>query len=353
MTSSDPATAMTEAARAIFRALMSARSVVITSEPYPDGDAFGAEVALREVALHAFARAGDAGSRTVRLVNEKGCPKKYLSLAGAGRIETLASVPPGEIDVGIVVDGGIERAGDARKLFERCRTKVYIDHHKMGSRERYDIVMSDPRATSTTQLIWPFFDDPEIATPLSRDAAEAIYLGLIYDTGSFQYPCTRPSTHVIAARLMEAGADFARIHERALLTQEFEDILLHGKVLAGARRLGSGREIVVASVPQALVRGTKVTGDGYDKLVQTLCFIEGSEVAVLLREQPHGQWKASLRSKGLVDVAAVARALDPDGGGHDRAAGCTLDGPEEAAVARAVALIDERVREALAKRAGG
>jgi phosphoesterase RecJ-like protein len=283
-------------------------------------------------------------------VNERGCPRKYAFLSGSEKIRRIEELKEDEreFDVGIVVDGGIERAGAARALFEQCRTRIYIDHHKMGSREKYDLSLSDPSAPSTTQLLWGFFADPEIATPLAKEAAEALYLGLIYDTGSFQYPLTRPSTHIVAARLMESGIDFARIHERALLSQAFEDVLLHAKVLASAERTGKGREIVHAAVPRALAQSPGTTGDGYDRLIQTLCFLEGVDVAVVFRELVDGDWKLSLRARGLVDVASVARALDPDGGGHDRAAGCSLPGPLEAARERALTLIEERVAQAKA-----
>jgi phosphoesterase RecJ-like protein len=189
--------------------------------------------------------------------------------------------------------------------------------------------------------------------PLTREVAEAIYLGLIYDTGSFQYTLTTPETHRIAARLMETGMDFARIHERALLEQDFENLLLLGKVLSTAERRGEAREIVHAAIPRDLARSMQVKSEDYNKIIQTLCFIDGVEVAVLFRELDGAEWKLSLRSRGLVDVAAIARELDPQGGGHDRASGCTLPGPLEAAVARAVAHIDAKVRAVKAAQRGG
>jgi phosphoesterase RecJ-like protein len=339
-------------AREIFQALRGARRVLVTSEPYPDGDAFGTEVALDAVCRHAFALAGNRDARAL-LVNEKGCPRKYRALLGAEKIKTLEEVAGESFDVGIVVDGGAERAGPPTKaIFDRCKTRVYIDHHKFGSREKYDIALSDPKATSTTQLVYAFFADPEIAVPLEREAAEAIYLGLIYDTGSFQYPNTRPLTHEIAARLIESGIDHARIHERALLTQDFDELMVVGRVFASAERCAKG-EIVHASLTSEFMREMHVSGDEFNRIIQTLCFIEGVECAVVFKEitpePPRGvppgprEWKLSLRSRGKVDVAAVARELDPHGGGHDRAAGCTLEGELAEVKAKALGLVEKRL----------
>lgn len=333
-------------AREVFEALKRARRVLVTSEPYPDGDALGAELALDAIARHAFAQApgGAAADRRVYLVNEKGCPRKYRFIAGADKVRRLDSLHEREFDVAIVVDGGSERIGAARELFDKAPLKICIDHHKFGSREKYDISLSAPHASSTTQILYAFFADPEIAVPLTREAAEAIYLGLIFDTGSFQWSLTQPLSHEIAARLMETGMDFSRIHEKALLTQEFEDLLVLGRVLATAQRTAS-REVVWASIGLDLVEQYRPSGDEFNRIIQTLIFAEGAEVAILFRELEPGKWKLSFRSRGKVDVAAVARELDPQGGGHDRAAGCSMDAPTLADVTeRTVAFIEGKLR---------
>ena len=336
-------------AREIFQALSRARRVLVTSEPYPDGDAVGAELALDTIARHAFARApGGPADRRVYLVNEKGCPRKYRFLAGADKIRKLDSLVEHDFDVAIVVDGGVERTGAARELFDRAPVRIYIDHHKFGSREKYDLALSAPQASSTTQILYAYFADPEIAAPLTREAAEAIYLGLIFDTGSFQYSLTQPLSHEIAARLMETGIDFAGIHEKALLTQEFDDLLAHGRVLATARRTPS-REIVWVTIGLDLIRELAVSGEDFNRIIQTLCFVEGTEVALLFREMEPGRWKLSFRSRGKVDVAAIARELDPQGGGHDRAAGCTLEGAGDDVVAKTVSFVEGKLAAAAAR----
>ena len=346
---------MVRAAREVFSALKSARCVLITSEPYPDGDAVGAEIALYHIAQHAFRQAeregqADAARARVYLVNEKGCPRKYRFLAGSERIRPLASVMERNFDLGIVVDGGRERIGDVQELFDQAPVSIYIDHHKFGSRSSYNTEMSDPTASSTTQLLWPFFADPTIAVPLNDEVAQAIYLGLIFDTGSFQYSLTQPLTHEIAAELMDLGLDFTRIHEHALLTSEFEEIKVHGPVLAQAQRNRSG-QIIWSSLSSDLIDRYKISTVDCNRVIQNLTFVEGTEVSVLFREEADHTFKLSLRSRGRVDVGEIARDLDPSGGGHDRAAGCTLYGSLEAVTTKAVGYLEERLTRSSAKAA--
>jgi len=334
-----------EKAKDLFERLKTARRVLVTSEPYPDGDALGAEIALGEIARYAFklAPGGPAGQQ-VYLVNEKGCPRKYRFLAGADRIRRLDTLLEKDFDLGIVVDGGSERAGAAKEIFDRCPFRVLVDHHKMGSRERYDLALNDPESSSTTQILWTFFGDPGIGVPLTREAAEAIYLGIIFDTGSFQYSLTKPESHEIASRLLAAGIDFSRIAERALLVQEYGEIKVLGTVLASVRRTSNG-EIVWGWLTHETMRQLDVSGDDLSKIIQILCFVEGTKVALLFREIEDGRFKVSLRSRGEVDVARVARELDPQGGGHDRAAGCTLEGDLEGVVHRTVKHIEGKLAE--------
>jgi phosphoesterase RecJ-like protein len=338
-----------EAARAIFAALKQARCVLVTSEPYPDGDAVGAEIALWHIARHAFAvgareRGDEAPDARIHLVNEFGCPAVYRFIPGSERVRDLASLAERAFDLAVVVDGGVERTGAMEEIVRACPRTALIDHHKFGSRATYDLAMNDPKASSTTQLLWTFVADPEIGVPLTAELAEAIYLGLIFDTGSFQYSLTQPLSHEIAARLLETGFDFARVHERALLCDGFDELRILGEALAQASRSPCGR-IVWSHVSQAHMERFQVRGEDLGRIIQTLCFTEGNEAAVLFREDRDGRWKLSLRSRGKVDVGQVARALDADGGGHDRAAGCTLDGPLEAVTDRTVALILARLDE--------
>lgn len=320
------------AARALFRALRASPRVLITSEPSPDGDAIGAEIALYHVAWHAHALEAQgepvpAAKRSIVVANEHGCPDRYRFLLGAGHIRDEAQlVEEDRFDLAVVVDGGVERTGSMEERFRASGRTAYVDHHRFGSRFDYDLRLYDAAATSTTQLAWAFFTDPDIGTPLDQEAAEALYLGLVYDTGSFQYPLTTPRSHRIAATLIETGFDFPRLHERVMLERSFAEVLTHSAVLANARRSPDGRVAWATTTQEAL----RVSEGDYAPIIQTLSFVEGAEAAFCLIEQASGPVKVTLRSRGKVDVGAVARQLTESGGGHRRAAGCELEGTVEA-----------------------
>jgi phosphoesterase RecJ-like protein len=296
------------------------------------------------------ARAGK-GPKLVAVLNERGTPPRYRFLDGAATAR-----PPTDddrartFDLAIALDGGIERTGEVvRAIFARARRKAYVDHHRQGSRESYDVVALDPESASTTELLAAILDDPAWSdVKLDRPLAEALYLGLLSDTGSFQYSLTTPRTHRLAARLLEAGVRSSEMAERVLLDTPFDDLVLVGKVLDRARVISGGR-IVVSELLLSMLDGRDPRDAAYDRAVTPLAFVSDAKATILLREMAASTWKLSFRSRGGVDMSSVARELDPGGGGHARAAGCTLVGPLERVRERAIAVVERR----LDGRAGG
>jgi phosphoesterase RecJ-like protein len=337
---------MDEEARALRAAVEKAKTVLVASEPLPDGDAFGSELALRFMIESAFGLArerADArtgrGPKHVALLNERGTPERYAFLDGS------ASRAPGPedasgFDLAILVDGGEERLGDAvRAVFARCKERVYIDHHRAGSAARYDVRLVDPAAASTTEVIMMILESPAWSdVKLTRPLAEALYVGLISDTGSFMYSLTTPRTHRVAARLLEAGTRAVLIGERVLLDMRLDDLELLAAVVASVGKECGGK-LLVGVLTLAMLHGRDPTLVGYDKVVTPLAFVSGTKATLLLREMEPGVWKLSFRSRGEVDVSAVAREVDPGGGGHARAAGCSLNGSLELVRGKAVAAL--------------
>lgn len=321
------------AARALYEALSHGGRILITSEPFPDGDAFGAEIALAEIAEHAFRSAGRTG--TVTVWNDDGCPPDYAFLEGAGRI-AIPNPSPSEpfepFDLAIVVDGGVERCGGTAKWIEGAKRSAIVDHHRFGSRASYDLRLFNADAASTTELLWTFYEDPQLGIPLSTCAAEALYLGLIYDTGSFQYPATSPRTHTMAARLIETGFDFAQVHERVLLMRSFDEMLETSRLLASTRRAANGQITFVHTTPEALLH----SGGSYARIIQPIIFVDDAAVGLVFHEFEPERFRISLRARGKVDVGKAARELEPGGGGHARAAGCQLDGPADEVIRKVI-----------------
>lgn len=345
------AEALARNALALREAVFAARTILVASEPLPDGDAFGAQLAIRGFVEAAFgladtreaARAGQ-GPKHVALLNEKGIPARYAFLDGSSSARPPAAEDQAGFDLGIVVDGGVERCGgEVRALFERCAKKAYVDHHRHGSRETYDVVLLDPERAATTELLATLLETPAWSdVPLTRPLAEALYVGLVTDTGSFVYSLTTPRTHRIAARLLEAGARSSMIGEKVMLDIDEADLRLLGRVVSGLEIEHEGR-LAVAVMTLDMQGGRAPHDVGYDKVVTPIAFLATTRVTVLFREVEPEVWKLSFRSRGEVDVAALARELDPEGGGHARAAGCLLLGPIAAVRARTVAAVGRRL----------
>ncbi len=318
------------------RHIEAARSILITSEPSPDGDGFGAEVGLHHLIADAF-----GGEKEVILCNERGCPDKFRYFPESALIRPLDDAIRGRtFDVAIVVDAGAERCGAVREPFERAGVRINIDHHKFGSRADYDLAIVDPTAASTTEQVFRIGEHPAWGVPVTAGFAAAIYLGLICDTGSFQFSLTTPETHRIAGKLLAAGIKHDEIAAHILMERSHEEMKMLGRLFLASERSASGRVLHVVIDDPDDIRQPKTT---FDRISQELAFVEGVEVTVVVRALPDGSCKLSFRSRGRVDVAALARELDPGGGGHTRAAGCGLPGPARDRVAEVVAAVERKL----------
>ncbi len=328
----------------ILSLLRAGRSFLITSQLDPDGDSVGSQLALRRVILAEIGDGAEAGepARRIAVVNQVPCPKRYAFLPDAEAIVTPADVEGRSFDVGFVLDGGVDRTGTARPLFQACRQKVIVDHHKTTQAAGYDIAFIEPEISSTAEMVFRLIEDPRSRATLDPATAAQIYLGMIYDTGSFQYALTTSRTHRIAAQLLEQGIRHSEIAERVMLESPLNAKILLGRTLNEMRVIRGGR-VAWTTVPQTLARETNTTDEDVRGIITQMIFIEGVRVALLFYERENGRVKLSLRSREGFDVANFARTLDPGGGGHARAAGCTVDGPLEEAVRRVIDALERRL----------
>ncbi len=309
---------------ALLRALDGARSVLLTATQGLDGDAVGAIVALH----HAIGRRWPGVELVV--VTDEALPDNCVELAR--EVEWgAAKQAPRPVDVAFVVDGGADRLGAAERHFAEAALKVQVDHHRSADGAGVDLCFLDTSAASTTQLVLTLCD--RWGVELDERLAEAIYTGLVFDTGGFRFAMTSPATLRAAARCLEAGIDHSGIIERLLLVQPTEKVRLRGRVL-DRMRVAAGGRLAWSSV------GMEDAGIDVGGIVDDLVFIEGVEVGALLSERAGARVKVSLRSRGKVDVAALAGRLSARGGGHFRAAGATVEGALEEVVERLLPLVE-------------
>ena len=304
-----------------------ARRVLLAGPVDADGDSIGASLALAEVLrrVHPGLVAIVASGAPV--------PARYGFLDGVDQVAGPDELE-GPFDVAIVLDGVRHRIGDIGPFFDAADCQVLVDHHRSSNPADYHLAIWDAQRSSTCELVHEIACHPSFDVPLDGSIAEQLYTGIAFDTGTFRYSNTTPETMRIAATMLSLGIDAQRIIERLFLDTRLEDAVLRGRVLA-AVQLDESARVAHGCVTTALIKETGATSEATEGLVSSLVFIEGVQAAALFIEQPE-RIRVSMRSRGQVDVAAIARRLSPQGGGHDRAAGMTLDGSLDEIVERVV-----------------
>jgi bifunctional oligoribonuclease and PAP phosphatase NrnA len=277
----------------ILELIRQGTSFLITSQLDPDGDSVGSQLALRRLIL---AEIGENNADRVAIVNQVGCPKRYAFLPDSEKIVPAVAVGGRTFDVGFVLDGGVDRTGTCRPLFEACRKKVIIDHHKTTQAGGYDVAFIEPSMSSTAEMVFTLFSDERARATLNPAIATQLYLGIIYDTGSFQYALTTARTHRVAARLLEEGIRHAEINERVMLDCPLNAKQLLGRTL-NEMKVSAGGTIVWTTVSQNLAAEMGTNDEDVRGIITQMIFIEGVRVALLFCEKDGGKVKLSLRSR--------------------------------------------------------
>ena len=211
-----------------------------------------------------------------------------------------------------------ERIGVAGDAFARAKKTICIDHH-VSNLGYADINHILPEASSASEVVYGILEEDKI----SKFTAEALYLGIVHDTGVFQYSSTSPETMRTAAKLMEKGIDFTRIVEETFCQKTYLQQQILGRTLLESIRLIDGK-CIVGIVTQKIMDFYGVTKQDLNGIVAQLRQTKGVEVAMLVYEIGFQEYKVSLRSNTYVDVNAIASVFG--GGGHVRASGCTMHG---------------------------
>ncbi len=271
---------------------------------------------------------------TVFIVNDEPIPERYQFMTGIESLLTpeTAGLTGSEVfDLGILVDGGIDRAGRLTDYFKRCPTTAFIDHHLISFDYPYSIRIVEPKASATTQLIYELSQSSYFETVLNRPFAQSIFLGLIFDTGFFRHPNTTPEVLELGAKLLRTGFDFTQVGERGLLERTYHSLKLLSTTLAQTQLL-VGDKVIWASLTQAMLKAHDAVDDDREGIIDQMLLTTGVEVALVFYELASGDTRISLRSRSRYDVAHFARSLTEHGGGHDRAAGALLTVPIDVAI---------------------
>jgi phosphoesterase RecJ-like protein len=313
-----------EAIDAVADALAAAETIGVVGHVGPDGDALGSMIGLALAAR-------EAGKDAVASFSEPFVVPEELSF-----LEQSVLVPPSEfptdLDVAVAVDTSArERVGDLANAMEKASTLVVIDHH-ISDGSWGDTLLIDPTAAATTQLVFAVLE--RLAWDVTPEAATALYTGLVTDTGRFQYSNTTPRTHEVSAELLRLGVQTDVIGQQLYEEAPFGYFEVVSRVL-GRAVLDEDHEFVWSYVTPEDIEAAGLEYHQIDNLIDLVRLPRGTEVACLLKVKNAGVTKGSLRSRGLVDVASIARSLG--GGGHHNAAGFTSSDPVEVIIEQVVA----------------
>ncbi|WP_109487306.1 DHH family phosphoesterase [Occallatibacter savannae] len=310
---------------AILKVLGEGERFLVCSHAGPDGDAVGSMLAMGML-LKRMGKHAD-------MVSADRVPIVFRALPGADRIQTAMRVH-GPYDAVILLEcDGVERT---RLQGLESFFHINIDHHASGVAFA-DLNWIDREAACVGEMVYRLFRSAGVA--LTPEAASCIYTTVLTDTGGFVYGGTRASTFELARELVAAGADPIRIAQQVYFSTPISKLLLLGAALKNLHREGRVAWLWISQ--EDMIRSCAVEED-CEGIVNYALSTAEVEVAAFLRELEEKRVRVSLRSKGRVNVAAIAGRLG--GGGHENAAGCTLDGP----LSRAKEQIVEELRAALA-----
>ncbi len=291
--------------------LNNVKTVAIAGHIRPDGDCVGACMGL-----YLYLKENYPEIETDVYLEE---PKEGFSfLSGFREIKTVYDESK-KYDVFFVLDTSVKnRIGVALAGYESAGRTICIDHH-ISNKGFGDKNVIRPQVSSASELVYTLLEEDKVTKPV----AEALYMGIIHDTGVFQYSCTTPETMRIGAKLMEMGIDFSKIVDKTFYEKSYVQNQVLGRCLMESIMVLDGK-CIVGSVKKKDMDFYGVEPKDLDGIVQQLRVTKGVEVAIFLYEVKTQEFKVSLRSNGPVDVNAVASYFG--GGGHVKAAGCSMQG---------------------------
>lgn len=317
-----------------------AKIIGITGHTNPDGDCVSSTLGMWQFLKKAMPQ------KEIYVFLEKPAPI-FSFIAGADSIvfvdhaDAIARDKKELVcDVMIVLDTILERTGNAYPYVQRAKKIINIDHHVSNAGEG-DVSLVDSKASATAELVYELVTaKPAYRELMDRELAQTLYIGIIHDCGVMQYSNTTPKTLRIVADLVEYGFDFPKLIDETFYERSQVQSKITGKAMQEAFPLLGGA-VMAARIDRNTMQEMGAEKKDLSGIVNQLRIIKGVEVAVFAYETECGDYKFSLRSCGGVDVAKVCCRFG--GGGHVRAAGCTLEGDFEASLSR----IENEIRSQL------
>lgn len=285
-------------------------TISIVGHIRPDGDCIGSSLGLYNYIMDNY-----PGKRID--VYLEPIMDKFKFLNGAVNI---INQPSEEIyDMSISVDcSDTDRHGEFAHIFKNAKRTVCIDHHR-SNQGFGDLFYCDPDASSACEVVSRFFDMNKV----TKHCAEALYMGIIHDTGVLKYSATSEETMYIVGKLISKGIDTQFIIDETFYKVRYVQNKLTGKTLMNSK-LYLGGKVIASCITLEDFNEFGASKDDTDGIIDKLRVTEGVEVAILGYQTDDNTFKFSMRSISKVDVSVIS--VHFGGGGHIRASGFSLDG---------------------------
>lgn len=296
----------------IIALMKNADRIAILPHVSIDGDALGSSLALA-LALKKI-------NKELTVYIEEEIPLSYSFLPGKEFVKVYDNKPE-KHDLVIALDtGDLERLGRRIEIFNEADTTINMDHHTTNT-EFADMNLVKTSASAVGEIIYQIIK--MMGIEIDKEMATCIYVAIVTDTGGFRYSNTTPITHQITSDLLNNGVDVANISQTLFETSSLSRVKLMGVAIETLEVLEGGK-LTFMTVSDDMIKSAGAKEEECDGIVNIGRNIGDVEVAVLMRYRLNGELKINFRSKDYVDVSKIANKHS--GGGHKRAAGCTIKG---------------------------
>ena len=306
-----------------------AQTICVCAHTNPDGDALGSGLALAQLIRQRW-----GGKRVTNLLaDDDALPRLYRFLPGAGDFVRPSDYHESP-DLFISVDLPVrERLNRAQEVLARAAHVAVIDHHPTSAPfGEASVVRPDAAATGVIIAELGLF----IGATITADIANCLFCAIVTDTGRFQYQNADSEAFETASMLVDAGASPSMISLNVYQSFRLAYLHLEAVVMGRIVTFDKGR-ISYSYATRSDLERTGALPDECDGLIDVVRSVQGSQVALFLKEQPDGSVRGNLRSKGAHDISGVARAMG--GGGHRAASGFTVRGSSDDALAQVLPLL--------------
>lgn len=306
--------------------LRNCEDAVIITHQSPDGDCIGAGYGLKDILA-------ELGVRS-RVVCSDEIPQRYSFMTDG--IENEDFEPKTIIAVDIA---DTKLMGRYEEIYG-SKVQLCIDHHE-SNKNYAEMTLLRPKATAACEVIYNLAKYMEVN--ISTHCATCLYTGIATDSGCFKYDCTTPRAHEIAAEMKRCynEINFARINRYMFEVKTKGRMILEAK-FSDLMEDYIGGKLVIVAVTMDMMENMGISAPEMEGLAPITLQLEDTEVGVLMRERESGEFKCSFRSADEINVSEICQTLG--GGGHAKAAGCTIKGDVETAKAAVIAAVEKALK---------